>query len=183
MTIRLTRAETSSLIRKALKEAFPTVKFSVKLAENNVNVSWLDGPTTKQVDAVVGKFEGSYFDSLIDYQGSIHHMLDGQMLRMGIDFVCVGRAFSDKTVMAALQKFENAILDNGYGKPMISDYRAGSLFKFGADFEDLVSAHLRELSEVQPQDSQTAARYIVVGDDGYSRSVGGGFSAVPVSAL
>jgi hypothetical protein len=66
----LSVAETARLIRAALKSAFPGVKFSVRSEKYSggcsVDVSWIDGPTVKEVDAVAGMFEGKRFDGMID---------------------------------------------------------------------------------------------------------------------
>ncbi|WP_338423309.1 LPD29 domain-containing protein, partial [Xylella fastidiosa] len=44
----LTCAETAKLVRKALKESFPDIKFSVKSSNYSggasIRVSWIDGP-------------------------------------------------------------------------------------------------------------------------------------------
>lgn len=66
--------ETAKLLRKALKAKFPGVKFSVKSAQYSggasIDVDWLDGPTTKMVDAVAQPFGGSGFDGMIDLKYS-----------------------------------------------------------------------------------------------------------------
>ena len=59
----LTCAETAKLIRQALKEAFPGVKFSVRSSTYgggaSITVGWTDGPTSDQVDGILNVFEGS----------------------------------------------------------------------------------------------------------------------------
>lgn len=55
MTYR-TAAETAREIRRALKQCFPGVKFSVRSSTGAVNVRWTDGPTQAAVDAVVQRF-------------------------------------------------------------------------------------------------------------------------------
>ena len=48
--------ETAAALRKALREAFPGARFSVRMASGTaygwLSVSWTDGPTVEQVDAV-----------------------------------------------------------------------------------------------------------------------------------
>lgn len=57
----------SYLVRQALKRAFPGVKFSVRNPHGgSINVGWTDGPTTKQVQQVIGCFETKSFDGMID---------------------------------------------------------------------------------------------------------------------
>jgi len=70
MTEYLSAAETAKVVRKLLKTAFPGIKFSVRSETysmgSSVRVSWTDGPTTGQVDHVVGFLAGSEFDGMID---------------------------------------------------------------------------------------------------------------------
>src|SRR5215510_11014328 len=71
MTTRyLSCAETAKLVRKALKVAFPRVTFSVRSKTYSggasITVGWVDGPTSKQVDEVVGVYGGGGFDGMID---------------------------------------------------------------------------------------------------------------------
>ena len=65
-------AEVAKLIRKHLKKNFAGVKFSVRISRysggSSVDISWTDGPTTKQVEAVTGPFQGNRFDGMIDLQ-------------------------------------------------------------------------------------------------------------------
>jgi hypothetical protein len=73
-------AETAKIVRKMLKENFPGVKFSVRSETysmgDSVNVHWTDGPTTKQVDDVVGFLAGSGFDGMIDLKYNISHWMN-----------------------------------------------------------------------------------------------------------
>ena len=84
-----TCAETAKLVRQSLKEAFPGVKFSVKSKTYSggasINVGWTNGPTSKQVSAIVKRFEGSYFDGMSDYKGLNYSAIDGQEVRVRAD--------------------------------------------------------------------------------------------------
>lgn len=66
----LSCADTAKLIRAALKPAFPGIKFSVRSSTYSggasIRVSWVDGPTGRQVEAVTGGFAGARFDGMID---------------------------------------------------------------------------------------------------------------------
>ena len=65
-----TTADTAKLIRKDLKAAWPGVKFQVLTGRgagvSAVDVNWTDGPTEKQVKAIVGKYEAGSFNGMID---------------------------------------------------------------------------------------------------------------------
>lgn len=75
----LSCVETAKLVRQALKKAFPGAKFSVRShtysGGASIDVSYTDGPTTKEVDAVIGKFGGGGFDGMIDMKYSYDHWL------------------------------------------------------------------------------------------------------------
>ena len=73
-----TAADSAKLVRAELKTAWPGVKFSVRSERSTVNVEWTDGPTTKQVEALLGKFEMGYFDGMDDsYKYTSTYMVDG----------------------------------------------------------------------------------------------------------
>lgn len=64
---RISQAETTKLIRAALKRHFPGVKFSVKQATGSmvsaVDIAWTDGPSAGQVKAQVGHMVAGAFDT------------------------------------------------------------------------------------------------------------------------
>lgn len=66
----LTVKETAAQIRRAVRAAFPGVRFSVRMATGSaygwVRVSWTDGPRHAQVREVVAPFESSRFDGMDD---------------------------------------------------------------------------------------------------------------------
>jgi hypothetical protein len=57
-------------LRKLLKEAFPTVKISVRSESfaggNAISVHWTDGPTSSQVEALCSDFKQGYFNGMDD---------------------------------------------------------------------------------------------------------------------
>lgn len=75
----LSCAETAKLVRKALKAEFPGQKFSVRSSVYSggasIDVEWFDGPTTKQVDKILGRFEGKGFDGMIDMAYYVQHWM------------------------------------------------------------------------------------------------------------
>jgi len=62
--------EAAVMLRAALKRHFPGVKFSVRYERysmgSHINVSWTDGPTRKQVEALANGYSGSRFDASCD---------------------------------------------------------------------------------------------------------------------
>lgn len=93
--------ETAKMIRTALKQAFPEVKFSVKTSKyaggSSINVNWTDGPLTKQVEPIAQAFQGGYFDGMTDYKGHHTKALDGEPVSFGGDFVFTQREWSATT--------------------------------------------------------------------------------------
>lgn len=75
----LSCAETAKLVRTALHKKFPEVKFSVRSSVYSggasIDVSWVLGPTAKEVEHIAKQYESSDFDGSIDMQTSYHHWL------------------------------------------------------------------------------------------------------------
>lgn len=62
--------ECAVMIRKALKQAFPKTKFSVRGKSfsmgHSITARWTDGPTQKQVKPILDRFVSSGFDGMTD---------------------------------------------------------------------------------------------------------------------
>ena len=96
----LSCAETAKLVRAALKNAFPGVKFSVTSKTYSggasINVGWIDGPSEPEVETVSKRFSGATFDGMQDLK-SYHtstHPVTGETVRYGADFVFSQRDYS-----------------------------------------------------------------------------------------
>lgn len=82
-------AETAAVIRTVLKGKFPGVKFSVRSKTYSggasIDISWTDGPTTKEVDAATSHLESKGFDGSIDmaYGKRQWRMPDGTIVFAG----------------------------------------------------------------------------------------------------
>ena len=182
MTTYLSCAETAKLVRQALKESFPDVKFSVKSSVYSggasIRVGWTDGPTSKQVDPILHSFEAAYFDGMIDYKGSRYHALDGQPVHFGADFLFTDRDYSDALIARAIES-----VSTGYGgcDPLtVEDYKQGRAHYWkqsgGCDMSralNLWFAGESQIDSVTPDQgvkarhSQTLERVNFTGDDGY----------------
>ena len=114
-TTYLSCAETAKLIRKALKEAFPGFKFSVRShtysGGASINVGWRDGPTGEEVERVARVFAGATFDGMTDYKGGVVHEFNGESVHFGADFVFCNRDVTDKMLAGVREGF--AALDEG----------------------------------------------------------------------
>jgi hypothetical protein len=190
----LSCSDTAKLIRAALKESFPGVKFSVRSSVYaggaSININYVDGPTSDQVKAVAGMFEGSYFDGMQDYKGLNYGSLDGQEVRFGADFVFVNRKFTAPILTGAASEVLNkygldneVVIDSGgqycgaYIKS-VSD-NADSLARgFRAyDIQRLINEAASAYSEIDTAESATLARVGFLGDDGYGYGAVGRLAA------
>lgn len=194
----LSCSETAKLVRQALKEAFPGVKFGVRSSTYSggasISVRWTDGPNAAQVDAVTGRFEASYFDGTIDYKGSIYHMMDGQEVSFGADWIHTNRDHSEATIARAIdavfRRYRGNFREAGIERPTVEDYKKGrywsvqlpGLHLYGnQSVQAEIGAVLSKQSDrLKVAKSATAAKVFVTHDDGYSRSCGCGMSAVPL---
>lgn len=193
----LSCAETAVLVRAALKEAFPGVKFSVRSSTYSMGASiyirWTDGPNAAQVEAVANVFKGSYFDGGIDFRGSIYHMLDGAPVHFGADSLHCSREFSDAAVQAAIDRVHRGHVANfreaGIDKPTPAQYARGSLWNvylpgMADDLAREIGQVLHKTSDrLKVHKSRTAGRVFVTHDDGYSLTNGSGYSAVDHETL
>ena len=199
MTTRyISTADTAKLIRQALKEAFPGVKFSVRSdtysGGSSIRVRWTDGPNDAQVSDITGTFCGGYFDGSIDYKGSIYHMIDGETVHFCADFVFTNRDYSDTAIQRGINrmmaKFSGNFASTNMPAPTVEQYRNGELFRtsvpgFPDWCHDSIAQHidaaLSKHTHTGPaRPSKTASKVMVTHDDGYSRACGSGFSAVSI---
>ena len=175
----LSCAETAKLVRSALKESFPGVKFSVKSSVYSggasINVSYVDGPSAAQVKKIVGMFEGSYFDGMTDYKGNKYSSLDGQEVTFGANFIFVNRklttAYLEVFVMIAAAKYgypKFEVYDNGFGA-----WLNGTNY----DQERVVMQLAHNHSVFDTIESVTLARVNSLGDDGYGYGAVGRIAA------
>lgn len=132
--------DTAKLVRKCLKEAFPGIKFSVKSDTYSmgasIQVGWEDGPCEAQVDPIVDRFRGSYFDGMEDYKGNRYAMMTTdaglEQVSFGSDFIRLSRCHSDQAIARAIgsifrryrQNFREAAMET----PTVEAYRNGRLF-------------------------------------------------------
>lgn len=95
-------AEANKIIRRALKEAFPGTKFSVrKTAGSATDINWTDGPNEAQVRAVAERFAGDYFDASTDYRGGFVCRMNGEEVSFGTGLMFFNR---EQTNTRALER-------------------------------------------------------------------------------
>jgi hypothetical protein len=98
--------ETANLIRKALRGAFPDVKFSVTTKRytggSSISVSYNNGPRTKDVYTIAHLFEGAGFDGMTD--STYFHKpkaFQGELVTFNYGFVHVTRHLDDAALQIA----------------------------------------------------------------------------------
>lgn len=182
----LSVAETAKLVRQALKESFPGVKFSVRSDSYSggasIDVRWTDGPNAKQVKAVTSDFEGSYFDGMIDYKGSCYHALDGKPVRFGADFIFENRGYSDAAIERAIRTLQARYPGNFAivaDRISVEAWRTGRLWNvndglLGDNYQTLLNVELSKQSDrLAAAKSATLERVQFRGDDGYGQGTVG----------
>jgi hypothetical protein len=144
-------------IRIELARAFPAVKFSVKSRRfsggDAIDVRWIDGPTSKQVDAIIERYEAGSFDGMTDsydYRGDkawVDAFGDAK-------YVHSSRDLSDKLIAAVMARVCRLY---GVACPTIADYRAGKVYRLtnehGSDvasrISEALSRHTCAIAKVQ----------------------------------
>lgn len=116
-TIYESAAETAKKVRKALKEEFPGMKFSVRSRSYSmgsaVDVSWIDGPTSSQVNKILSQFQSASFDGMQDLKSYTGYMYEGQLYN-GADYVMGQRELS--------KEYRHKVED--FGKTIFGDWQA-----------------------------------------------------------
>lgn len=197
MTKYITCADTAKLIRKSLKEAFPDVTFSVRSKTYSggasISIGWTDGPNQKLVEAVARHFKAAYVDGGIDYKGSVYHMMDGEQVHLGADFIHFNRGYTSASIQRAIdrvyRKYGGNFRDSTEPKATVEDYSRGRLYNaqvpgLSAAMGHSVQTEIGEAlymnsDRLKINKSPTAGKVFVTHDDGYSANNGSGFSAVP----
>ena len=121
-------------IRIELKNEYPTVKFSVVSKSysggDSVRVNWIDGPSQKEVEAIINKYEYGRFDGSIDlYEYNKDHSFTDKY--GSTKYAFANRDHSDISIQRALDsmysKYQANFERDGLPKPTTEDYRNGLL--------------------------------------------------------
>lgn len=116
-----TTKETAQFIRAALKHTFPGVKFSVTTSyasmTSSTHISWTDGPTQPEVEAVTNRFTSRGFDGMTDSNTYHSQEFFGREVRFS-GWVHVRRSLSVSLLEKALAKFQ--IEREAYGLPRVN---------------------------------------------------------------
>lgn len=122
-------ATAAANIRKELKRAFGGVKFSVRKERyGSVLISWTDGPTVAQVEAITGRYVEGHFDGSDDcykYDRSPWTEVFG-----GARYISTRRDESNELIERAIDSVFNTYAGNliGIDRPTAEEYRFGHVY-------------------------------------------------------
>lgn len=150
-TVYVSAAETGKLIRAALKRAFPSVTFAVRTEASRgggaARVQWTDGPTAKQVHALLAQYEGASFDGMIDLETAVYQTVDGQRTHYGTSYIFTRRVTTRALVDACLD--EACAVYGQEKRPIRDDPYFGAAVQPGPsvdywDLEQIVTRYLAD---------------------------------------
>ena len=103
----ISAVDTAKIIRTVLKEAFLGIKFSVKVSNGYaVNIRWVDGVNSKQVEDVVNRFKGSFFNDKSDCYTFLDATFKGEPVRFNADYIfCILIKMGDNFIYGILKFF------------------------------------------------------------------------------
>lgn len=91
-------ADTAKFVRAALKQSFPLVAFSVRSkvysGGASITIHYIDGPTTKEVDALISQYKGASFDPMIDLKSAVYRNVNSERVNYGSDYIHCERSYS-----------------------------------------------------------------------------------------
>ncbi|WP_407216894.1 LPD29 domain-containing protein [Enterobacter hormaechei] len=123
----------SKNIRILLKENFKGTKFSVRMRDATcINVTWTDGPTKAEVEALIKQFQIGTVDSFsecYEYNETGFNKLYG-----GIKYLFTERSYTDELISKAIDAVKARYGDRIGPDCNVEAYRKGRLFNTGLNF-------------------------------------------------
>lgn len=112
-------------VRADLKKAFAGVKFSVRKSDyGTVRVSWTDGPTVAQVEAIANKYEAGKFNGMEDIYE--HSETPFNTVFGGCKFLCCSRETSPELVARAIEEVRTYYgIESAHS---VEDFKQGRLY-------------------------------------------------------
>lgn len=155
-------------IRAELKRNFPTTKFSVRYKSfsggDEYSITWQDGPTTKQVDAIVQKYQDMHPDAYScgdywDYEPSEFNHLYG-----GVSYVMTSRTISAEALSKTKERFADLTEENmvqyNYGIEGANSYA----YTYARSIEDMIHWLARSIDWQEVAPKQEEKHSAVCGD-------------------
>jgi len=122
----------ASNLRKELRMAFPKAKFSVRMSGGHaIDITWKDGPTKKQVEAISDKYQEGNFNGMEDIyekdQSNVWPSVFG-----GDRYVFCSREYSDELIQKAIdedyEEYKESYKSSGIEKPTVNAFKKGELY-------------------------------------------------------
>ena len=96
--------ETKKIVKADLKANFPNTKFSLtRRRGGGLRVRWWDGPTRKDVQFLMGKYESKWFDGYEDMYRYTYWMVNGQLTSYSTGAMDISRYYREATYQKALE--------------------------------------------------------------------------------
>ena len=127
----LNATQAAKLIRKALKQAFPKTKFSVRSqyysCGSSVHISYTNGPTSDSVEEVAASLVGgAYCDGMADMtvatDGDMRLTVDGPVVYRFGGYITARREIDEETAADFITRYvcEHPDASNAYGDSPIA---------------------------------------------------------------
>lgn len=155
-------------IRTELKRNFPITKFSVRYKSfsggDEYNITWQDGPTTKQVDDIVQKYRDTHPDTYScgdywDYKPSEFNRLYG-----GVSYVMTSRTITAETLDKTKERFADLTEENmeqyNYGIEGANSYA----YNYGRSVKDMIHWLARSIDWQEVASKQEKKHLAACGD-------------------
>ena len=130
--------DTAKNIKAELTQIWPAVKFSVVTDHpGSIRVRWTDGPSDKQVEEVVDKYESGHFDGMVDsyeYDRSAYGKAVDAVLGR-VRYVFTVRHTSDALIQKAIDRVAKEYSRTAELDVTVERFKAGDLFSL-TPFED-----------------------------------------------
>lgn len=145
---------TAKLIRAALKAAFPATKFSVRISRSGgaTDIGWDNGPTSAQVESVVGEFESQGFDGMQDMRYAKEQMYlaeDGTFVRRSYGS---GLILEHRNLTSEVREHCAAVCNLYDGDEKVSGWRLSEeVYRFLA-VTDLSTIDYRTITTLYPRE-------------------------------
>lgn len=147
---RVSCTEAAVCLRVVLAREFPSVKFSVR-SDRCIRVSWTDGPSSTEVEAIARNYAGQGFDGMIDLRYNISRWLsrDGSMSlahdtgtvgSAGVHSEAIGSAHAPDAVLVSVGS-DFVFCEREISEPVKRDLCARLCAYYGLEMPDLSEEH------------------------------------------
>ncbi|MFZ2503674.1 MAG: LPD29 domain-containing protein [Nocardioides sp.] len=144
--IDISTKDTAAMLRRALRAAWPTVRFTVRMDRGSaygwLHVSWEDGPTTSQVNRLARAYEGSRFNGQDDTYHRTPNTLvyfASEQLPQEVSYACCGVNTSRRI---GAQGYARVAAMMNAAQPGVARLRADGRGLATAYLDDQAAAHL-----------------------------------------